>query len=142
MVPAETTKLTLKYDPLEMVNESVVAHAWMVSRTVLVELLSHNSVVVALLLSHPVRSVGGIRTPSHVPHEAVIITQLTLIAKVLLAEPVETIFNVHVLVKVTPVAVAHHIFDDHVVVVVHATVNTTVATADHVLPAKSLKLNV
>jgi len=72
----------------------------------------------------------------------VITTPLTLIVNVSFDEPIETIFNVPVLVNVTQVIVAHHIFVDHVAVVVQTTVNITVAKADHVFPAKSVKLNV
>jgi inorganic pyrophosphatase/exopolyphosphatase len=100
------------------------------------------SEVVALLLSHVVRSVGAFNTPSHVPHEAVITTPLTLITNVSFDESVETISKVPVLVKVIPVVVDHHIFADHVAVVVQSIVNTTVATTSPVLPAMSLKVNV
>jgi hypothetical protein len=72
-VPHATTKLTLKYPPLAT-KESVVDHAWIVRRTVFVELLNDNSVVVALLLSHQLRFVGGNNSQLHTVE--VIVTQL------------------------------------------------------------------
>jgi hypothetical protein len=141
LVPPATTKLILKYPPLA-IKESVVDHAWIVRRTVLVELFSHNSVVVALLLSPLDKSVGGRRTPFHVPHDAVITNPLTLIISVSVDEPVETIFKVPVEVNAIPVAVAHHMLVDHVVVVVPFMVIAALARADHVLPARSLNVNV
>ncbi|MEI8091255.1 MAG: hypothetical protein WCG98_03225 [bacterium] len=51
-------------------------------------------------------------------------------------------FIIPVPANVAPVVVAHPIYADHVIFVVHWLGNTTVAITDPVFPAKSLKVNI
>ncbi|MEI6673236.1 MAG: hypothetical protein WCL02_08220 [bacterium] len=136
----------MKYPPLA-VKESVVDHACRVSKIVLV--VDHSidagnpvSQKLAFPVDHKSSVVGGNKIPSQVPHVACITKPLTLIINVLFDEPVETIFKFPVELKLIPVEVDHPILVAQVETVPDVICIITVAVVDHVLPAKSLKLNV
>ena len=136
IVPADNTKLIVKYHPLA-IKESVVDHTWMVRSTVLVEPSNHNLARVALFLFSALKFVGGTSILSQDHHKVWILNQLILRLNTLFDISGEMTFNVPVVVNSIPVAVAHHISVDQVDVIFHHILIITFARTDHVFPAKS-----